>query len=188
MDEIKKLHRFFALKEVERVILVKERQESTAEHVYSSLMLAQYFLPRIGKSLDEKKVMKIILYHDLVEIEAGDVFILDVEGRKNKKEKERVAFQKLKEQIPQSMVKEIEALWNEYEEKKTPEAKFCNAIDKLDPCIHLLEDKKIWQKYKLTEPIIRKMKDHHFKEFPQIMQMWNKIVEYAKKNGYFDGN
>jgi len=181
MEEIKKIHKLFSLKEVDRYGIVKDRQESSAEHSYSSLMLAQYFLPKIKKNLDELKVMKMLLYHDVVEIEAGDTYFLDYKPE----EKERNALKILKKKIPGSMAGEIEDLWEEFEENKTPEAKFCQAIDKFDPVIHFLEHKKEWKKAKVTEKIMRDRKDRYFKEFPVIMEMWDKIVDYYKKEGCF---
>ncbi len=169
------------MKEVDRYGIVKDRQESSAEHTYSCLVLAQYFLPKITQRLDELKVMKMLLYHDVVEIEAGDTYFLDHKPP----EKEKNAFKILKKQIPPAMAKEIEKLWVEFEYGKTQEAVFCQAIDKFDPAIHLLEHKKVWRKAKLNEKIVREKKDHYFKDFPVIMDMWNKILEYAKKNDYF---
>ncbi|MBS3176698.1 HD domain-containing protein [Candidatus Woesearchaeota archaeon] len=185
MDEIKKLHRLYALKEVDRYGVVKHRRESTAEHVYSCLVLAQYFLTKTRRKLDQNKVMKMLLYHDIVEIESGDVYFLDEKKLEQKKKIENKAFERLKKQIPSSMTKEIESLWREFEENKTKEAKFCQAIDKFDPAVHFLEKKEDWVKQKLTEKIVREKKDPYLKDFPEIMAMWNKIIAYAKKNGYF---
>ena len=183
MKEVKKLHKLYELKEVDRYGFVKKRQESSAEHTYSCLITAQYFLPKIKQKLNEKKIMKMLLYHDVVEIEAGDIYWLD-KKQTTKKEHETKAFQKLKTKIPASMAKEIHSLWKEFEANKTKEAKFCQAIDKFEPVIHFLEAKQWWQKQKLSEEFLRSKKDHYFKDYPPIMKMWNRILKYVKKNNY----
>ena len=92
MDELLKLHDLYLLKEVERKTTVKERFESSAEHTYSCFILADYFLDLMGEKLDRGRVMQLLLYHDMVEIYAGDTFILDDTGRAEKKAKEHQAL------------------------------------------------------------------------------------------------
>ncbi|MBN2457592.1 HD domain-containing protein [Candidatus Woesearchaeota archaeon] len=180
MDEIRRLRKLYELKNVDRKIPLDGRHESSAEHTYSCLVLAQYFLPKIRQKLDEPKVMRMILYHDVVEIESGDTYFLDDKG-----DKEEKAFPVLLQKIPVEMKDDVDALWNQYEAGKSPEARFCKAIDKLDPAIQIAFSKDIWRNKRLSEKIVRQAKDDYFKEFPELSCIWEKIVDYAKKNGYF---
>jgi len=149
------------------------------------LILAQYFFPKIKQKLDELKAMKMLLFHDIVEIEAGDTFILSSAHTKNQQEKEMKAFKSLKNKIPREISKEYEKLWIEYEENKTNEAKFCQAIDKLDPVVHSIFKKADWKINKFTEKKLRDKKEKYFADFPEILDFFNKLIDYANKNDYF---
>ena len=80
-----KLRKFNELKSVYRTNSVGGRHESSAEHSWSCLILADYFLNLTKKKIDRLKVYDILIYHDVVEIETGDVNINDVEKHKKKK-------------------------------------------------------------------------------------------------------
>jgi 5'-deoxynucleotidase YfbR-like HD superfamily hydrolase len=72
MKELEQLKKLMHLKSVERAGEVDKRKESTADHVYGGIILAEHFLKKIKEPLDETKILKLLLYHDLVEIETGD--------------------------------------------------------------------------------------------------------------------
>lgn len=194
MDDIKKLFNFYKLKDVKRSFLrVGNRPENSAEHTYSCLILAEYFLSKVNSDLiklnkpklDELKVMKMLLYHDIVEIEVGDVYFYDETARLNKSEREAKGFIRLKEDLPKEIGREAHDLWLEFEENKTEEAKFCKAIDYMDPMIHALNDKEMWHNAKLTETILRTKKEYVFKEFPIMHKYFEKMIEFYKTNKYF---
>ncbi len=185
MNEIKKLHTFYLHKEINRRGKVKDRFESSAEHTYSALILAQYFLPKIKQKLNELKVMKMLLYHDVIEIEFGDTFILSNQHGANQKERETTAFEKLKKKIPLELAKEYEQFWEEYEENKTIEAKFAQAIDKLDPVVHSIFKKVDWRVNKFTEKKLREKKEKYFVEFPELVKFFNELIDFANERDYF---
>lgn len=186
INEIEKLAHLCKLKEVERTAsTVKNRPESTAEHIYSCLVLAQYFLPRIHYKLDELKVFRMLLAHDLAEIETGDFFLYNEAIRVGKEEKEREGFKTLCQKIPSPLGEDFFKLWCEFEEKKTPEAKFCHAIDKIDPIIHTAFHKEDWKSGGITEAKLRTMKEKTFEEFPAMLEIFHSFIEHAKKNDYF---
>jgi len=185
MREIEQLNYLYRLKHIDRTALsVKNREESTAEHVYSSLILVEYFLPKIEQELDELKVRRMILSHDLVEIEAGDTYLYDDAAQQGKKEREHHAFKIIAEKIPTELAKDFFALWIEFEENRTPEAKFCNAIDKLDPIIHSAFSERDWTTNNITETTLRAKKEAYFKEFPCIRDVFEKWVNYAKEHKF----
>lgn len=190
MEEIKKLKTLFLLKEVDRSFCpVNNREESTAEHTYSTLILCQYFLPKVNKTLKKKlnelKVMKMLLYHDIVEIEAGDTYLYDEKLQIGKEDKEKKALLKMKNKLPKEIYKDFDVLWNEFELGKTKEARFCKAIDKLDPMIHNLDNKQAWRKAKITEKLLRSKKQKYFEEFLVLLKVFNDIIKYVKANKYF---
>ncbi len=184
MEEIIKLRKLYGLKKVYRTNSVEDRKESSAEHSWSCLILADYFLNITDIKLDRLKVYELLMYHDVVEIEAGDAPLHPNKKRKNQKEKEQKALKKLEDKIPKELRTKFVKLFNEFEENKTKEAKFAQAIDKLDAEIHELDYKKDWKGW--TEEFLRDKKEKYFEEFPKLKEAFEKIINYARENNYFD--
>ena len=102
-----------------------DRKESTAEHSWSVSMIVIILMERLKKEfaqIDELKMIKLSLIHDVVEIYAGDVIAFDVQARKDKEKIEAEALKKLMKIYPE-FGKQLHGLWYEFEEKQTLEAK-----------------------------------------------------------------
>ena len=187
IDDLKQLHNLYLLKEIERYGTVKhkhgERQESAAEHTYSMMILAQYFLPKIEQRLDEAKVFRMLLYDDIIEIEAGDTFILDREGEYHANETE--ALPRFLQRLPSDILEDYRRIWQEHEEGKTLEAKFCQAIDALDPIIHSMFKYEDWRRNKFTERKLREKKEERFIEFPVMREAFEELVKHLRANNCF---
>ncbi len=192
MDQIHKLRKLYRLKNIERANTVLSRKESSAEHSWSCLLLADYFLSQVknsqikedqDKNLDRLKIYELLLYHDLIEIEAGDIPIHHVEERKHKQEKEQKAFASIKEQFPEVLKEKFSRLFQEFEEQKTFEAKFARAVDRIDALIHELDYKKDWKGW--NEAMVRQFYQEEIKDVPMIKAAFEKIISYAQKQGYF---
>ncbi len=184
MKDITKLRKLYKLKEVYRHNSVQNRKESSAEHTWSALMLADYLLTRTKLKLDRLKVYELLMYHDIVEIETGDVPIHHEEKRNNKKHEEMKAAIKLAKELPEEIGKKLLTLFTEFEENKTMEAKFAHAIDKLDALIHELDYKKDWQGW--TEVMVHKYHGEALKEFPKLHALFLELIGMVKKEKYFD--
>lgn len=114
---------------------VQDRRESTAEHCWSASMIAMIVMQELKQefvALDEFKIVKLILIHDLVEIYAGDVTAFDSEARKYKQQQEQEALEQLIVICP-IFGKELKALWYEFEHRETLEAKIAKACDAICP-------------------------------------------------------
>lgn len=183
-QEIDQLIELIKLKEVERVTKVNQRYESSAEHSWSCMILAEYFSKKINTKLNLNKVMRLLLYHDLVEIEVGDTFILDELKSKEQAKKEKQGVKLLKKKIPPELSNDFEQLFIEFEELKTPEAKFARAIDHLEPFIHVFRHHKNLKSMGFTEEIIREKKQKFVEPFPVLLDTFNKYIEYLKENNY----
>ncbi len=184
METIHKLRKFYELKNVERVGPVGKRKESPAEHTWSALILADYFLSIMKVKLDRLKVYELLMYHDVVEIEVGDVCVSKVEERKDKKEKEKIAADNLRNQFPKHLGNKFFDLFIEFEDQKTKEARFAKAIDSLDAEIHFLDYKKYWKGW--TPEMVRKVKKwENVKEFPELEEAYEKVLKFAEEEGYF---
>jgi len=184
MEDLMKLRKFYELKKVYRQNSVENRKESSAEHTWSCLILADYFLSITKINLDRLRVYELLMYHDVVEIYAGDTPIHKKQLKKSQKERELNALNKLKDEIPTQLKTKFTRLVNEYEENRTKEAKFAKAIDKFDAEIHELDYKKDWKGW--TEQFLRELVEEYFTEFPEVKQAFEQVVDYANKNGYFN--
>ena len=184
MKSINQLRKLYHLKHVERMNSVLKRKESSAEHSWSCLILADYFLSQMKEDINRLKVYELLLYHDVVEIEAGDIGLTDLEGRKGKKENEKKAMLKLKKEFPPLIKEKFEKLFNEFEEQKTKEAKFAIAVDKMDALIHEMDYKEDWKGW--TEENVRMFYEEKIKDFPIIKEAFEKILKYVVEEGYYD--
>ncbi|MBS3143004.1 HD domain-containing protein [Candidatus Woesearchaeota archaeon] len=184
MLPIEQLQYAISLKKVSRVTQNLGRRETAPEHVWGALILAEYFLPRVKRKLNHTKVLQLLLFHDLVEIEAGDVSFIAKETEAQKIKREYKGFLRLLKKIPASMRSHYKKLFHEYEAKKTWEAKFAQAIDKFEPMIHQLEYKGDWKKIGLTEKLLRRAKQKAMEPFPELLKAFNETIGYCKKRGY----
>ena len=109
------------------------RRENDAEHSFSLAIAAMLLAEHSNEPVDVTKVMKMVLVHDVVEIDAGDTYCYDTEGCKTKRERELKAAERIFGILPDDQCSEYRSLWDEFEENKTPEAKFANAMDRIQP-------------------------------------------------------
>lgn len=186
LQELKKLYKLFELKEISRSFCyVNNRDESSAEHTYSTLILAQYFLQKVSVQLDELKVMKMLLYHDIIEIEAGDTYFYDDNKKASQNKREQDALETIKTKIPLELYNELRKYWLEFEGENTIESKFCKAIDKIDPIVHNMHNKDAWQKAKITEYLLRTKKEKYFDDFPELKDAFNNLIKHISDNNLF---
>ncbi len=184
MEDINKLRIFNKLKSIYRANSVGNRKESSAEHSWSCLILADFFISKYNIDVDRLKVYELLMYHDVVEIEAGDSPLHPNIKDLNKKENEKRAMQALYKQLPAPLNKKFIDLFIEFEEQKTKEARFAKAIDALDANIHELDYKQDWKGW--TEEFLVSKKLKFFEEFPELKRTFYDILTYLKENNYFE--
>ncbi len=117
-------------------IIDGSRRENSAEHSWHlglmSLVLGEY----APDGTDLGRVTAMVLVHDLVEIDAGDLFVYAGEqAQAVQEDAERAAADRLFALLPESQAARFRALWDEFEERRTPEAKFARALDRLQPML-----------------------------------------------------
>ena len=122
------------------------RQESVAEHSWMLCLLAMLLSDKLEKKVDLLKVLKMLTVHDLAESITGDIPPSEVSLRQeNKYINEEKAFKSLVASLPKEKGDEIVALWEEFEKKESPEAKFANSLDKVEAVMqHNLSDVSTW--------------------------------------------
>jgi putative hydrolase of HD superfamily len=111
------------------------RRENDAEHSFSLAIAAAVLAEYSNESVNVTKVMKMVLVHDAVEVDAGDTYCYDTEGYKTKRARELAAAERIFGILPPEQQCEYRSLWDEFEENATPEAKFANAMDRIQPLL-----------------------------------------------------
>lgn len=167
-------------REVKRVILVKDsdRDENDQEHSYSLAMLAWYVNSTYKLGLDNEKLFKYALAHDLVEIHAGDTFFYhqNEEVVKDKTERELEAATKLDEEFPEFLDMH-EAIFN-YENKTDREAKFVYALDKVEPVLNIyLDGGRTWKRDEVTIEMLKSMKTPKVAADPIVAEIFAELVQ-----------
>lgn len=112
------------------------RAENDAEHSWH-LCLCVIVLAEHANDpkLDVLRVLKMVILHDLVEIDAGDTFAYDTAAMAHQHEREAVAADRIFGMLPPDQARDFRALWDEFEERKTSEAKFAAAVDRFQPML-----------------------------------------------------
>lgn len=116
----------------------EDRFENSAEHSWQTAMVALVLLSDAPDHIDQLKVLKMLLIHDIVEIDAGDVFVYDDKARQEAFEAEAAAATRLFGMLGEGLGEELHAIWHEFEEAQTPEAKFAKAADRVMPVLQNL--------------------------------------------------
>ena len=107
------------------------RRENDAEHAWHMAIMAYLLKDYANEPVDIAKVMIMCLIHDIVEIDAGDTYAYDTEGLKTQKAREDAAKERIFSLLPEDQKKELTALFDEFENYRTPESKFAHSLDNL---------------------------------------------------------
>ena len=109
------------------------RNENDAEHAWHMAIMAYLLREYSNEPVDITRVMLMCLIHDVVEIDAGDTYAYDEEGKKTQKAREEAAKERIYSLLPEDQKEELAAIFDEFEESKTSESKFAHAMDNLQP-------------------------------------------------------
>jgi len=112
-----------------------ERKENDAEHSWHLALMAVFLSEYAKEPVDVLQVIKMVLIHDLVEIDAGDTYLYDEAGNGTKAAREQKAAERIFNILPGDQAEELFQLWQEFEGRKTPESKFANTLDRIQPVL-----------------------------------------------------
>lgn len=126
MDKMKNIYR-------QTRVLHEDRAENDAEHAWHLAMLAIVLKEYANEPVDLATVLETVLIHDVVEIDAGDTYAYDEAGNATKAEREQKAAERLYGILPKEQGERLKKLWEEFEAQSTPEARFANALDRIQP-------------------------------------------------------
>ncbi|MBK0403245.1 HD domain-containing protein [Adhaeribacter sp. BT258] len=116
-------------------LLNSDRHENDAEHSWHLAMMAIVLAEHANEPIDILKVVKMVLIHDIVEIDAGDTFIYDTQKSHSNADEERLAANRIFGLLPEEQARELIAIWEEFEAGETSEAKFARTMDRLEPLL-----------------------------------------------------
>jgi putative hydrolase of HD superfamily len=131
------------IKEIDKVKYIQrktklfnsDRCENDAEHSWHLALMAIVLAEHSNEPIDVLKVVKMVLIHDIVEIDAGDVFMYDTVKNHDNTDEERLAANRIFGLLPEKQAEELIAIWEEFEAGETNEAKFARSMDRLEPLL-----------------------------------------------------
>ncbi|MGL4772996.1 MAG: HD domain-containing protein [Clostridium sp.] len=162
-----------------------QRRENDAEHSWHISLMAPILLEHAPENVDILKVMKMVIIHDLVEIDAGDTYAYDAKGYESKNERELAAANRIFNILPEDQAQEIFDLWNEFEEEKTPSASFAACIDRLHPFIlNYYSGGNSWVEHGVTKEQVMKRMGMIEKTSPALWSVFTSILNDSINKGY----
>src|SRR6266850_7926914 len=132
-------------------LLNADRSENTAEHSWHLAVMAILLAEHANEPVNVSRVVKMVLIHDIVEIDAGDTYFYDTVAAVDKADREGAAADRLFGMLPPDQRKEFRELWEEFEARRTPDARFAAALDRFMPQLHNYHTQgRSWQEHGIT--------------------------------------
>ena len=168
-----------------RVKAAEGRLENTAEHSWHVAMMALLMEEHANEPVDITKVVKMLLLHDIVEIDAGDTFVYDTAASQVQEENELKAAQRLFGMLPDEQGAELMAIWQEFEQAQSPEAKFAKALDRLIPMLlNYYNNGQSWMEHGVTKTQALTVNAKIEFGSEALWKKTQQIVAEAVKNGW----
>lgn len=175
------------LKQILRQTLLTDgsRRENSAEHSWHLAIMAIVLAEYAPLGTDVMRAIKMLLIHDLVEIDAGDTFCYDIQGNQNKAEREEQAAQRLFGLLPNDQGHQLRSLWNEFEAQETVTAKFAAALDRIQPMLHNQQTAGgTWQLHGISRDRVLKRMQPVEAGAPELWAFVQQVIEECVTAGY----
>jgi putative hydrolase of HD superfamily len=161
------------------------RQENSAEHSWHLAVLAMLLAEYANEPIDLLRVIKMVLVHDVVEVDAGDTYCYDEQANIGKEDRERRAAERIFGLLPGDQAKELRGLWDEFEERKTPESRFANALDRVQPVIlNYVSGGKAWIEHGVSVEQVMKRNRPIEAGSSQLWEYIEGLITDAANKGY----
>ncbi len=180
IDKLKSIYR--------RTYLVDgARRENSAEHSWHLAMLAMVLSEHANEALDVSKVVRMVLVHDIVEIDAGDTYIYGDQG--DKADREGRAADRIFGLLPPDQESEFRGLWEEFENGATAEARFAAALDRFIPQLHNYHTQgRSWKEHGITAERVL-MRNEQMSSGSVTLWEWTQtLIERAVAEGLLPRN
>lgn len=160
------------------------RNENDAEHAWHMAIMAYLLREYSNEPVDITRVMLMCLIHDVVEIDAGDTYAYDAEGLKTQKAREEAAKERIYSLLPEDQKKELAAVFDEFEESKTPESKFAHAMDNLQPLmLNNSNDGGDWREHGVSAKQVYGRQDRTKEGSEKLYEITEQIIKKHVEKG-----
>ena len=160
------------------------RRENDAEHAWHMAVMAYLLQEYSNEPVDITRVMLMCLIHDVVEIDAGDTYAYDAEGLKTQKAREEAAKERIYSLLPEDQKKELAAIFDEFEESKTPESKFAHAMDNLQPLmLNNSNDGGDWREHGVSAKQVYGRQDRTKEGSEKLYEITEQIIKKHVEKG-----
>jgi len=164
-----------------------DRYENPAEHSWQIALLAWSLAPFAESSVEINRVIKLLLVHDIGEIDTGDTMAFVTEGVAERKQAERVAVERIFGLLPAAQGREMLALWEEFEDERTPEARLAHAADRAMPVLlNLANNGQSWRENGIAyDRVVARVGPQIHAGCPALWEYLRARLEAAKLDGWF---
>ncbi len=161
------------------------RRENDAEHAWHMAVMAWLLREHANEEVDIARVMLMCLIHDIVEIDAGDTYAYDAEGLKTQKAREDAAKERIFSLLPEDQKKELTALFDEFEECRTADARYAHAMDNLQPLIlNDSNDGGDWIEHGVSAQAVRKRQEKTLQGSEALYEVAMGIIREHVRKGH----
>ncbi|HEX2851303.1 MAG TPA: HD domain-containing protein [Acidimicrobiales bacterium] len=165
----------------------ESRKENDAEHMWHLALFVLVLAEHATEPVDVAKVLKMVLLHDIVEIDAGDTYIYDEEARATQEARERAAADRIYGLLPPDQGANLRELWEEFEARQTPEARFAAAVDRLQPLLlNLATRGRAWKEHGMTADRVVAVNEKIGDGSRALWDYVRELLEDAVERGYLD--
>ena len=164
-----------------------DRYENPAEHSWQIALFAWSLAPFAAAPVNIDRVVKLLLVHDVGEIDTGDTMAFVVEGVAERKKAERVAVERIFGLLPAAERDEMLALWQEFEDETTPEARLAHAADRAMPVLlNLANNGQSWRENGITyDRVVARVGPQINAGCPELWEHLRRRLDAEKANGWF---
>jgi putative hydrolase of HD superfamily len=162
------------------------RPENDAEHSWHLCLCVLVLMEHANvPQLDVLRVLKMIIVHDLVEIDAGDTFAYDTAAMATQREREVRAAERIFNLLPPDQVREFRGLWDEFEARETPESKFAAAVDRFQPILlNCRSQGAAWNRHGVTHDRVIARNRHIAEGCAELWRYTEKMLEETVAAGH----
>lgn len=160
------------------------RRENDAEHSFSLALFTCILAEHSNEPIDVLKTMKMVLVHDIVEIDAGDTYCYDEAGKATKAEREQRAADRIFALLPEAQQVEYRSLWEEFERQDTPEARFAAVMDRIQPLLlNLSRNGLSWKEHGIHLHQVQQRNERIHEGSEEISRYIFSLLDDANKRG-----
>jgi len=175
------------LKSIARQTLISDgsRREGDAEHCWHVSLFALVLAEYGPAGLDVSRTIRMLLVHDLVEIDAGDTYCYDAAAVATQTEREAAAAGRIFALLPEDQSAELRELWEEFEARQTPEARFAAALDRVQPVLlNYHTQGRAWQEHGISRAQVIARCGHIELGSPRLWEWVSAMIEDSVRKGY----